>query len=624
MEYYGSIISFCSRGGSKPAVVALSISLVITLCLFYLLTNLFAYAEARQQERQEYLLSDTVVRSTATAIELTKQNQSLVQSVPDPKYDYNRSSLKPFNTELGTETKNINNWITINHDIYGTRSSNQTVIKKDNIGTLQVKWRLTNDVEIQDPPILVGNRGYVQDYSGTVIAFDTTKGKILWKVHAGSGPTMGLTFNEGIVFASTGYNSTVVAINATDGKIVWQSPALGNPKRGYSITSQPIVWKDYVIVGSAAHGDDTNGVLSLQGNITALNATNGKIIWNMRTTAGDWVQLGKAPPYNGDASAWSGGSLDPEVGIMYIPLGSPSPNFNATTRKTPNLYANHMIAVNVTNGKMIWATPFIDYGTVLNVTVPDTHDWDTSWGSSISKITFANGTKQKKIVVGHDKMGNIIAMDATTGKEIWWKTLGKQYNTDLVPSSNGSGLVWSYGIFNYHAIDSNNNTTTLYVAATNRGVNYFTDNGVAGHRVAASHTIDLGLRNGTIAAVDLGTGKIKWQYQTDFPPRVSPLVTDDIVLAGYIPFTEKAKSKSKSSITAIPTNHTRTVKSGVILALDKKTGKRLWEYDVNAPISPVGPSVGSGMLFVPTGKIQGQLSKHMPKAEGSIVAFGLP
>jgi glucose dehydrogenase len=240
---------------------------------------------------------------------------------------------------------------------------------------------------------------------------------------------------------------------------------------------------------------------------------------------------------------------------MYVPLGSPSPNFNATTRKGPNLYANHMMAINVTNGKMIWATPFIDYGTVLNVRVPDTHDWDTSWGSSISKVTLDNGTKQKKIVIGHDKMGNIMAMDATTGKEIWWKTLGKQYNTDSIPSSNGSGIVWSYGIFNYHAVDNNDNT--LYIAATNRGVNYFTDKGVAGHRVAASHTIDLGLRNGTIAAMDLRTGKIKWQYQTEFPPRVSPLVTDDIV-------------------------------------------------------------------FVPTGKIQAQQAKGIPKGEGSIVAFGLP
>ena len=122
--------------------------------------------------------------------------------------------------------------------------------------------------------------------------------------------------------------------------------------------------------------------------------------------------------------------------------------------------------------------------------------------------------------------------------------------------------------------------------------------------------------------MDLRTGKIKWQYQTEFPPRVSPLVIDDIVFTGYIPFTEKAKSKS--STTAMPTIPTRTIKSGVILALDKQTGKKLWEYNVNAPISIVGPSIGNGMLFVPTGKIQGQQPKGMPKGEGSIIAFGLP
>jgi outer membrane protein assembly factor BamB len=58
------------------------------------------------------------------------------------------------------------------------------------------------------------------------------------------------------------------------------------------------------------------------------------------------------------------------------------------------------------------------------------------------------------------------------------------------------------------------------------------------------------------------------------------------------------------------------------LALDKETGTKLWEFDVNAEIAPVGPSIGDGMLFIPTGKIQG-----LPKKEaiqGSIVAFGLP
>jgi alcohol dehydrogenase (cytochrome c) len=578
MRYFANI--FCSR-----AVLALSILLII----FAFLSNITSTNSFEQKQ------------------------QPVDQNVQHSQDSVGRSSTlspKSFNSGIGIETKNTNNWITVNHDIYGTRSSNQSIINKENVAKLQIKWRLINDVEIQDPPIVIGNKGYVQDYGGTVIAFDTGTGKVLWEVKAGTGPTMGLTFDNEIVYAATSFNDTVVAINSTDGKIVWQSQTLGNPKTGYNIPTYPVVWRDYVIVGSAGGGDIPNGVEPVRGNITALNNTNGKIIWNLHTTSGQWVNPRTSPGYNSGANDWSGGSLDPETGIIYMPLGSASPNFNDTTRQNGDLYSNHMVAINITNGQIIWATPFVARGTVLNVKVPDTHDWDTSWGSSISKVTFDNGT-QKKIVIGHDKMGNIIAMDAATGKEIWWKILGKQYDTDSVPKPDGSGMVWSYGIFNFHAVDNNN---TLYISATNRGLNYFTDSGVAGHRIAAPHTIDLGLRNGTIAAMDLRTGKVKWQSATEFPPRVSPLVTNDIVFAGYIPFTEKTKGSHHTS---------STTRSGVILALDKKTGQKLWEYNVNAQIGEVGPSIGNGLLFVPTDKIQVQ-SKNMPRGGGSIVAFGIP
>lgn len=603
-----------------------NVCFILFVSFIFLSSSAFASGDAdsfsgNDDEQKQKQLKDVA------SLKISSSNQ-IAQYANDRK-STSSSSPSP-SSEIGTELKNRDNWITVNHDIYGSRESNQTSIKKDNVGSMEVKWRLVNNAEIQDPPIIIGNKGYVQDYTGTVIAFDSGSGDILWKVRAGTGPTMGLTFSKGVVFAATGYNATVVAINATDGKILWQSLKLGHPESGYNIPSAPIVWKDYVVAGSAAGGDEPDGVGLIQGNMTALNATDGKILWNLQTTVGDWVDPNKAPPYNGDASAWSGGSLDPETGIVYMPLGSPSPNFNASTRQgIPNLYANHMVAVNITDGKMIWATPFIESGTVLNVKVPDTHDWDASWGSSISKVTFDNGT-EKKIVVGHDKMGNIMAMDSATGKEIWWKTLGKQINADAIPSPIGSGMIWVYGIFNYHAVDSGNNT--LYVSATNRGVNYFTGNdgdgdsdgessgggggGVAGYRIAAPHTMELGLHNGTIFAMDLRTGQIKWQYHTGFPPRVSPLVTDDIVFAGYIPFTEKTSTKS---------NHTTAVKSGVILALDKHTGKKLWEYDVNGEISPVGPSVGNGMLFVPTGKVNdASQPKGAPIVKGSITAFGLP
>jgi alcohol dehydrogenase (cytochrome c) len=568
-------------------------------------TNVFSdqsLGETKQQQLSEKAAEGGVESTTMKHIMTNSQQSFNSQDIKLPTSTQQK-------TDLGTEARNKNNWVTVNHDIYGTRSSNQTIINKDNVGKLQVKWRLVNEFEIQDPPVIVDNRGYVQDYAGNILAFDTRTGHVIWKVHAGNGPTTGLAFGDGVLFASTASNATILAINSTDGKTIWQSQALGNPKAGYRIDAAPIVWKDYVIAGSAG-GSLPPGTGFVKGNITALNRTSGEIIWKLDTTTGEWVKPGKTPP-NGGAAAWSGGSLDPETGIVYIPLGNPSPNFNASTRQTLNLYSNHMVAVNITNGKMIWATPFIAYGTVLNVRVPDTHDWDTSWGSSISKVTFDNGT-QKKVVVGHDKMGNVIAMDANTGKEIWWRTIGKQYNTNRIPLPNGSGMIWSYGVNNYHAVDNSNKT--LYIAATNRGVNIFT-NGISGYKIPAPHTIEQGLRNGTIVALDLRTGKIKWQYQTEFPPRVSPLVTGDIVFAGYIPFTEKAK-------TSTTTHGIKTQKAGVILALDKETGKKLWEFNVNAPIGDVGPSVGDGMLFVPTGKIEG-----LPREErvgGSVVAFGPP
>jgi outer membrane protein assembly factor BamB len=159
-------------------------------------------------------------------------------------------------------------------------------------------------------------------------------------------------------------------------------------------------------------------------------------------------------------------------------------------------------------------------------------------------------------------------------------------------------MVWSYGVYNYHAVDND----TLYVSATNRGLNFFTD-GISGHKISAPNSIEQGLVNGTIMALDLVTGEIKWQLQTKYPPRISPVVTNDILFAGYIPFT-------------------KNMKTGVILALDKETGDQLWKFNVNAPIAPVGPSIGDGMLFVPTSRIQG-LAKE-GSVQGSVVALGLP
>lgn len=143
---------------------------------------------------------------------------------------------------------------------------------------------------------------------------------------------------------------------------------------------------------------------------------------------------------------------------------------------------------------------------------------------------------------------------------------------------------------------------TLYITATNRGLSFFTD-GLSGHKIAPKNSIEQGLVNGTRYAIDKKSGNIKWKLDTEFPPRVSPLVSNGIVYTGFIQFKDKERT-------------------GIILALDKNTGQKLWEYHVNASISPAGASMGNGMLFVPTDVANSSPNKdEEDKIGGSIVAF---
>jgi outer membrane protein assembly factor BamB len=273
-----------------------------------------------------------------------------------------------------------------------------------------------------------------------------------------------------------------------------------------------------------------------------------------------------------------------------------------------------MLAVNVTNGKLVWATPFIVYGTSLkDVTIPDTHDWDLSWGASVSKVTSDNGTI-RKLVIGGDKMGHVMAMDALSGHPIWSVTLGTLYRTNVPPKPEGSGPVWpgaGQGAESYHAVDNNN---TLYVAVSSMGYNYFVK-GSEGYIVPEFNAIKNGIGNGTVTAIDIRTGKVKWEFPTPAPTYISPLVSNGLVFDGYMtgigkPYPFNAFGNPKETILK---------PSSIFIALDKDTGKLLWQFNVGGPLGVGGASIGDSMIFVTTGSP----SIRPSFTSGSIIAFGL-
>ena len=154
-----------------------------------------------------------------------------------------------------------------------SRHSNQTEIGKDNVNQLEVKWILNTGSTIEDSPLIVGNTGYVQNNKYQVIAFDMDTGLNKWKYDpkTGSSPAHGIAYDNGVIYAPTGPNGTVVALNADNGKKIWESPALQPRGGSFVLTSPPLVWKDYVILGSAFGDVVLQGAPATKGTVTALD-----------------------------------------------------------------------------------------------------------------------------------------------------------------------------------------------------------------------------------------------------------------------------------------------------------------------------------------------------------------
>lgn|GEM_PF-4110259 len=134
--------------------------------------------------------------------------------------------------------------------------------------------------------------------------------------------------------------------------------------------------------------------------------------------------------------------MDVTKGIIYLPIGNPSLDFQPDIRAPgPNRYSNEVVTLNIADGKILWDTPFIAQGSVLPDVVPlDGHDWDAAWGTNLVTVNAGNGPQNP--VIGHNKCGDIMAMDAATGKPVWWLNTIFTQNVKQQSSRAGSDVVW--------------------------------------------------------------------------------------------------------------------------------------------------------------------------------------
>ena len=108
------------------------------------------------------------------------------------------------------------------------------------------------------------------------------------------------------------------------------------------------------------------------------------------------------------AAIWGQMALDQETGIIYFGTGNQGGWVNNTYAIGPNLFASSIIAMNSTNGDILWW-----YQTVPR----DMVQADTAWNTVLTELTI-NG-ERKKAIIKYSVTGLLWALDAATGEPLW-------------------------------------------------------------------------------------------------------------------------------------------------------------------------------------------------------------
>lgn len=350
------------------------------------------------------------------------------------------------------QRENAAHWPAYGRDAGGARYSLLAEIRRDNVNKLQIAWTYRTGAEevkaagarnaaFEATPILVDGLLYLATPYSRVIALDPATGKERWTFD----PQIPLDrryseqTSRGVsawpaaadrqkaarrIFVAT-LDARLIALDAATGKAIANFGENGQVDlkrdvrfgthrnyQNYQVTSPPAVIGNLVVVGSAI--GDNGGVEMERGVVRAYDAVTGRLRWSWDPIPQDerdparktWA--GESAVKTGAANAWSIISADAERDLVFIPTSSPSPDFYGGERKGDNAYANSVVALKATTGKVVWHFQVVH------------HDlWDYDVASQPMLIDLKRGGKVVPAVAVGTKMGLLFVLDRRNGKPIF-------------------------------------------------------------------------------------------------------------------------------------------------------------------------------------------------------------
>jgi alcohol dehydrogenase (cytochrome c) len=497
------------------------------------------------------------------------------------------------------------NWIVPGKTYAGNRVTGLTEISPANVAQLKKAWvtSVRDAGEEEASPIAWNGTVYVSTSHDNVLALDGKSGALRWAF--GYNPAYELQYpvNRGVGLANGNLyivtqDCRLVAIDAATGKQSFNVPACHDTSNTWYSTAA-YVYKDKVIVGTS--GGDLGG----SGLVSAFSAKDGSRLWDWHTVAQPGEPGHETWPgdsyIHGGAAVWAGLSIDQTNDTVYAAPGNPGPNLTEYGRKGENLYADSVVALDITG-----STPRLKW--YYKVSPNDVHDNDPSMPPVLFTGKVA-GVDRQLLAVG-DKAGDFVILDRTNGQRVSRLAVSNQRGIfTTVPTlsgtyacpNHGGGIEWNGGSYdsatNFFFIPSTQECATWKIIDP-AAVPY-----VPGQPYSAGPLPKRQPATGVLTAVDVGTGKPAWTKQLPYAAQGGVLATRN----GLI-FTSDT--------------------SGRVYAFDPTTGNELWHDDVGsaivAPISAYRASDGREYLVVEAGEAGNQQTPNLPKSHGArVVAYSL-
>jgi quinoprotein glucose dehydrogenase len=345
-------------------------------------------------------------------------------------------------------------WRAYGRDAGNMRYSPLDQISRENVSRLTVAWTyrtgevasprfpVRRDPRFEATPLMVDGTLYLSTPLGRVIALDPTTGRERWIFDAK--PDIGGNWGD---FANRGVSTWVdpalapnerchrrIILGTIDGRIIeldarrgtvctgFGTNGVADLRRGlrnapyyreeYELTSPPAVVRGLIVAGSAIA--DNNRTNAASGEVRAFDARTGQLRWSWDPVPRDssdsafTTWRGPRAHATGAANAWSVIAADSARDLVFVPTGSASPDYYGGERVGDNRYANSIVAIRASTGRVVWHFQVVH------------HDlWDYDVASPPTLATITREGRAVDVVLQATKTGQLFVLDRDTGRPVF-------------------------------------------------------------------------------------------------------------------------------------------------------------------------------------------------------------